>query len=615
MKSETTSQRSGVRSGVNAYVDLIALAHAASTAGAFYGRALRVLGEAFASPLAACYIRLPAQEIKEEFHSGPTDPKFWRAAVQKQLTLTLAEGRASAQLLSAKGADLRIALLAAPVFDARGEQIGAVALVTRVDSQDTRRRLAYLESLVALLSYLASVVATPLRRSNGEPLNTGLAKVSHYESVEQLAISLTTSLRNKLGCEQVALGLVQRRRARVIALSGFDEVKPRSPGVGRICAAMEECIDIAAPLACQRDGVVSSIPAISAPRLHKQWHEDARGATVATLPLCAGKQMVAVVALRRRAEESFTLEELQKLQASIEPFASAFLLLQRAQRGLWTHVRDQLCDALLAGGVRKRLALGLGVAASLWFLFGTIPYRVAADCIVAPADGRIVSAPISGVVLSAPLTAGQSVRAGAVLAQLDTRALRLEQKSLQAELAVAQQERLRGAAAESPADAKLAEARATHILAQLANLDFRIESALIRAPIDGVIIRGDLREQIGATVQQGATLFEIAPAERWRFEVRAPEAGASDLTVGQLGHFAPQARPESVIEFRVLRVHPAATPLDGANRVLVEAEASAPLEWLRPGMQGVARIEVGDRPVWWVALHRLLDALRLGFWI
>jgi hypothetical protein len=31
---------------------------------------------------------------------------------------------------------------------------------------------------------------------------------------------------------------------------------------------------------------------------------------------------------------------------------------------------------------------------------------------------------------------------------------------------------------------------------------------------------------------------------------------------------------------------------------------------MRPGMEGSARIVVGKRPVWWIALHRGIDYIR-----
>jgi hypothetical protein len=36
--------------------------------------------------------------------------------------------------------------------------------------------------------------------------------------------------------------------------------------------------------------------------------------------------------------------------------------------------------------------------------------------------------------------------------------------------------------------------------------------------------------------------------------------------------------------------------------------------WWRPGMTGLAQIEVGDRRILWIWTHRLMDTLRLKLW-
>jgi len=57
-----------------------------------------------------------------------------------------------------------------------------------------------------------------------------------------------------------------------------------------------------------------------------------------------------------------------------------------------------------------------------------------------------------------------------------------------------------------------------------------------------------------------------------------------------------------------------ARPMDGANifELWCELEDSEP--WLRPGMEGTARLEMGRRPIAWILTHRLADTVRLWLW-
>jgi hypothetical protein len=53
---------------------------------------------------------------------------------------------------------------------------------------------------------------------------------------------------------------------------------------------------------------------------------------------------------------------------------------------------------------------------------------------------------------------------------------------------------------------------------------------------------------------------------------------------------------------------------DGRNRFRVEARLDAPPGRLRPGMEGVGKIDVDERKLVWIWSHSLVDRIRLWFW-
>ena len=79
--------------------------------------------------------------------------------------------------------------------------------------------------------------------------------------------------------------------------------------------------------------------------------------------------------------------------------------------------------------------------------------------------------------------------------------------------------------------------------------------------------------------------------------------------------FSPSARPGQSFELQDLRVAPATTVVDNKNVFLCEATTHASLDRLPPGMEGVARVSVGYKPVWWTLTHRILGWLKLNFWL
>lgn len=137
---------------------------------------------------------------------------------------------------------------------------------------------------------------------------------------------------------------------------------------------------------------------------------------------------------------------------------------------------------------------------------------------------------------------------------------------------------------------------------------------LIVAPFDGIVLEGDLDRSLGSPVERGSVLFEIAPLDGYRVIVELDGRDIADVAVGQPGRLTLTALPDSPMSFRVERITPIATVRDGRNYFRVEAALEEPLAALRPGMEGVAKIEIGTRRLLWIWTHELLDWLRLLLW-
>jgi hypothetical protein len=170
-------------------------------------------------------------------------------------------------------------------------------------------------------------------------------------------------------------------------------------------------------------------------------------------------------------------------------------------------------------------------------------------------------------------------------------------------------------AAKSTVEAKLANAQRRVYEAQLQTIRHQLERAVARAQFNGTVVTGDLRKHVGQVVALGDPLFQLAPHDGWVLELELPERVVNDVQPGMTGWFASHAQPGQWQTCRISRVRPT-SELRGERNVFV-AEASVDIEdgWTRPGMQGVTRVDVGRRAVWWVALHRLIDYVRLTLWV
>ncbi|MFH2000443.1 MAG: efflux RND transporter periplasmic adaptor subunit [Planctomycetota bacterium] len=617
---QPAKKRNVLESGVDPHVEIRQLAQSLTSRHAFFMAVLKVIGRTFASPYASIYISSGIDVTEDEYSDGSTDPSFWKTQVQMFLTESMESAAAGSRLFRPKDGSAPIAFLSAPFFDMAGSIIGAVAVVVvSVDETRVTRLLARLESLNSIASHMADMVASDSTHG-GSSHAEGEARMATHgadraRTPEELAFAVTNSLRNHLGCEQVSLGRVQPgKRIRILSISGLDHVTKGNPGVIPIKAAMEECMDVGKTIISQAKKDYSDESMNSGYRLHMQWRQIIGGDAVASIPIIRDEKPFAVVSIRRRSDQIFFQEDIKEIQERVSSIAPLMLLSEKATRGLLRHAWDSLMGRSYAHEVPRKIRAPLLVlflvSLLAWFIMGTLDYRLVIPCKVNPATVKHVAMPFEGVITQANMTLGDPVEKGQVLCMLDTRNLIEEQSGLSAELAVLEHDTDRALAENEPVNVQLNRAKRSQVEARLAILENRIQRATVRAPAGGVILSGDVDKRVGSVLALGAPLYEIAPLDHLVLDIQIPEADVDEVSPAMLGYFAPYARPEQRNALSITRILPSAEVVGGRNAYRAEAHAEFTSEWIRPGMEGSAVIELGPRPVWWVVSHRAIDYIR-----
>ncbi len=611
-----------------AYAEIVQLARQGVSQHQFLTQSLRYLAKYFSSPYAAIHVRYGAEVIHDDWHTGPNDPKFWKSSVQQFLTESLGEPKARAKLLRAKSGGGQVAFASAPIFDPTGPATGAIALVLMgVKENELVNQLTVLESAVRLISFSAEFLGvSPDQRASQGQAGSGdaaaqsraLGQAGGVETFSELAFKMTNELCNKLGCESVALGAVTNQHIKVISISGMDTINSRSPGIACLRSAMEECLDAGTAVVYQKEEKWSSGDLNEAYWLHKSWHTATGGDNVASIPLQTDTETVAILSFHRGANKPFEREEIENMQLKLAPYASALRLLGRADRNIVRHVVDgvkHVWHALWAPG-KFGLRLGtiaLAIAIGV-FLFGSMPYNVQATCRVVPRQSINIGARFDSKIASAVALVGDRVSKGDILCTLDQTDLVMHQSELKAELQVLNQEVDRARAQGEPVESKLIDAKRMLVQAKLNIVNRQIEQSVIRSPIDGVVVAGDLRMRIDTVVAKGAPLYQVAPLHEWKLVINVPEQSSDRLDKNLSGSFSAYARPGSANPFQVVRVMQSARIQNGQNIIAVEATIEEPADWLRPGMEGVARIRMGSKRIWWLTFHRMIEYIQLNLW-
>jgi RND family efflux transporter MFP subunit len=262
---------------------------------------------------------------------------------------------------------------------------------------------------------------------------------------------------------------------------------------------------------------------------------------------------------------------------------------------------------------RKLIAIMLLVALGCSILI-TGEYRVSATSRVEGAVRRVITAPFEGYVASASARPGDVVKSGQSLFEIDDRDLRLERvqvSSERAQMAARLQDAL---ANRERAEVQIINAQMAQADAHLALLDEQIQRTKVSAPFDGVIVSGDLSQSLGAAIERGAVLYEIAPLDRYRVILEVDEHDIADISAGQHGFLLLAALPGEPLEIQVTRLTSVANTTEGANYFRVEADLLDNPDRVRPGMEGVGKIDVEERRLISIWTHKFTRWLKLWVW-
>ena len=206
------------------------------------------------------------------------------------------------------------------------------------------------------------------------------------------------------------------------------------------------------------------------------------------------------------------------------------------------------------------------------------------------------------------------MRKGQLLAALDDRELGLERLKWVSQRAQLVRQSRQALADGDAAQVRIVTAQIDQAKAQLALLDDQLSRTELLAPFDGVVVSGDLSQDLGAPVERGQVLFEVAPLDAYRIILQVDERDIAEVAVGRPGNLVLSAFPSQPMPFTVKQITPVSTAREGRNYFRVEADLQGNRERLRPGMEGVGKIEIDRRRLIWIWTHQVIDWLRLKLW-
>lgn len=429
------------------------------------------------------------------------------------------------------------------------------------------------------------------------------------------ATAVATELAARFECDRVSVGFLKRNQVKVQALSHSSQFTKQMNLIRSIGLAMGEAVDQRATLqypeaADAEDRVLKA---------HEQLARNHGDAMVCTVPFIDHEgRAFGAVTFERATSEPFneeTLELSESVAALLGPILddkrkNDRLLITKIRDSLWTQIKRLIGPR---HALRKLIAIGV-VALALFFTFANGDHRVSGKTTLEGEVRRVVAAPFPGFVYEAPVRGGDIVKEGQVICSLDVRDLRLEYSRWSSEREQYAMEHRKAMAGGDRALMNVLDKKMGQAEAQIALLDEQISRATIVAPFDGLVVSGDLSQSLGAPVEAGQVLFEIAPLESYRVKVQVDERNIGQIQEGQKGELILTAMPNDKHSFTVTVVTPVAQSEEGTNFFVVEGTLDGAAARLRPGMEGFGKIRIERRKLIWIWTHELFDWIRMKVW-
>lgn len=265
-------------------------------------------------------------------------------------------------------------------------------------------------------------------------------------------------------------------------------------------------------------------------------------------------------------------------------------------------------------GANRLFAVPIAAALAL-LLFLPVTDCAPAECSIEPSSKRFVVSPQDGLLAKSLVEPGATVTKGQELALLDRNALELEIAAQQAVFQQAQLRRDSALARHEGGQAGVFTLEARQAEENLALLELRLDQLTIRSPIDGVVLRGDLKRTLGAPVTKGQVLYEVAPLDEMIAEVSIPEEEIHRIAVGMPVTVRLDAFSGTLFRGTLDRVHPRAELRDEASVFIAEMKLDAHDAAVRPGMRGRASISTTKSAFIWTWIRRPVTRLlrRMGW--
>ncbi|NQZ60551.1 MAG: HlyD family efflux transporter periplasmic adaptor subunit, partial [Lentisphaeraceae bacterium] len=423
-----------------------------------------------------------------------------------------------------------------------------------------------------------------------------LIKLNQSSNFLEGAMHLCNEMAARYSCSRVSLGVLKGRYICLKTISNTEKFKRKVKILQDIEKVMEESLDQNLEVQFPQSGKGDCVARAAA-----KYSQSHGPLSILSLPLRSDGQVKAVLTFEREHERPFSNEEVEVFRLVADLFSPRLLHLHHFERWFGARTLDSMkrTSAFFIGAKYTWLKLGLItlVAAGVWLSQAEGTYQVEASFTFNSQKQRMLVVPFDAEIEKIMVRNGDLVKAGQQLLVLDTTEQKLKLDSLLAQKLEALKQVSVAMNEGKTAEAQIAQAEADQATAEIKLINYNIKRAVLKAPINGTILTDDLHKRLYSLAQFGENILEVMQTEHLEANLFVPEEQIADVFIKGRGALAAAGYPDRKVPFSVMEIKRVAEVANQRNvfKVKVKLEPQdqqAFLKWARPGMEGVARIDV-----------------------
>jgi multidrug efflux pump subunit AcrA (membrane-fusion protein) len=505
-------------------------------------------------------------------------------------------------------------------IDTGDELFGILKVVKQSESKVIYREdIEFLQNIGGLVSIYLSQLQLPKVLSRMEEI--GKLFDVHKEVFSSLdptkiAFTLANLLPEVVHCERCTVGLYDRKRLRIKAITGQDLIEQKSVTIRSLTRILEEAAKTNDSVNLTHENLEGMEEGMLK-EAGEEYFQEHPFKVLHAVPIHDKDQNFGVISVEMTKEEGFSQTDLTFLRFVS---AQAALALKNARlfQGIplartWQRLLKVSEKVSVISWSRRILYILAALAIILTPLLVPVENKVGGKCEIFPINRYYARAKTEGILKTFLIQEGNRVEKGNIVAMLDDEPFQKRLREALTRKDVLQANVVKYFGLGQMADYEIERLKLKEVEAEIEFLQSELEKTKIVAEGPGIVITPQPRfwERIGKPVTKGEELLEIGELDRLRMEVAVDEKDIKFVQVGQKILFLLNSLPDKSFEIKAKVIREKAEVRETGNFFIIEADLDSLEGPFKPGMKGEAKIYAGKAPLGEVYLREMIEWFRM----